>query len=413
MVISIVLTCLDFTNAQVPDFISVQGKEIIYRFDPAIKEKPLRIPSPFTNLATPDNRKLARSSEDCSLSADIRVTYAGFNAQAQMAFQHAVDIWKRCIVATTPIRIGVDFTNLGANTLGQAIVARYIIDQSGNDLPMKNVPYPVALANNIVGYDIYPSEPDIIAEFNSGVSWYFGTDGKTPANQIDFVTVVLHEICHGLGFAASAQSDNTVSNTFIGRDYTIDNESELLPTIFDRKLEEAGGTKITTLPNFSNQLLSALTSELVFFDDMHARAANGGKRVPLYAPTIFDQGSSISHLAESFNGTVNALMTYSLAAEESIHDPGPVNIGILEDVGWPINQNCFPTYLYVNKNFVGVETGAILNPFKSLEKAHEQSTNGSTIFFLSSGVHDETNDQLLDRKVLLRLANGGSSVIIR
>jgi hypothetical protein len=42
-----------------------------------------------------------------------------------------------------------------------------------------------------------------------------------------------------------------------------------------------------------------------------------------------------------------------------------------------------------------------------------ESTNGSTIFFLSSGGHDEINHQLLNRKVLLRLANGGNSVLIK
>ena len=106
-------------------------------------------------------------------------------------------------------------------------------------------------------------------------------------------------------------------------------------------------------------------------------------------------------------------MTYSLSAAESIHDVGAVTIGIFEDLGWTINQNCFPTYLYVNKNFGGFEQGTVTNPYRTLELAHDQSTNGSTIFFLSSGVHDETNNQLLNRKVLLRLANGGSPVTIR
>lgn len=32
---------------------------------------------------------------------------------------------------------------------------------------------------------------------------YFGTDGNTPANQYDFVTVFMHELTHGLGFTSS------------------------------------------------------------------------------------------------------------------------------------------------------------------------------------------------------------------
>ncbi|MCK7534680.1 MAG: hypothetical protein MZV63_28610 [Marinilabiliales bacterium] len=38
------------------------------------------------------------------------------------------------------------------------------------------------------------------ATFNKEVKWYFGTDGNTPELLYDFVTVVLHEIGHGLGF---------------------------------------------------------------------------------------------------------------------------------------------------------------------------------------------------------------------
>ena len=215
---------------------------------------------------------------------------------------------------------------------------------------MKNVPYPVALANNIVGYDIYPGEPDILAQFNSSVSWYYGTDGNTPASQIDFVTVVLHEICHGLGFASSAESNNTASSTFIGRSLRLDDKEVLSTSIYDKKLENGGGTKVTAFPNYSMALLDVLTSESVFFDDVHARAANKGNRVPLYAPAIFDQGSSISHLAESFYWYIQCIDDLFTAIIRVHTRSRCSNPGILEDLGWSINQNCFPTYVYVNKN---------------------------------------------------------------
>jgi len=53
--------------------------------------------------------------------------------------------------------------------------------------------------------DNQPTSPDIIAEFNSNFqSWYFGIDGNSPDAKYDFVSVVLHEIEHGLGFYSSA-----------------------------------------------------------------------------------------------------------------------------------------------------------------------------------------------------------------
>jgi hypothetical protein len=397
--------------AQIGQFQSIPGEKKVYRYDPEVKSKPLHIPSPFANI--PESKSgNARSSQDCSLSADIRVTYSGFSTAAQNAFQFAVDIWKRCIVANVPIRIDASFGDLGSGVLGSASIGRFIIDQ-GDQLPMKLVPYPVALANNIVGEDIYPSEPDIVAEFNSNFQWYFGLDGNTPPGQIDFVTVVLHEICHGLGFSSTAMSNGMASGTSIGRPFTIDNQSGLYPTVYDNKLENAVGTKVTSFANNSAALLNVLTSEGVFFDGSHANAANGGSRVELYAPTIYDMGSSISHLDESFNNTSQALMTYSLPSGESIHDPGSICIGMLEDIGWDINQNCFPTYIYINKNHTGAELGSVLNPYKTLNKAETESSNGSTIFFLSSGEHNEINGQILSRRVLLRLANGNNPVIVR
>jgi uncharacterized repeat protein (TIGR02543 family) len=82
-------------------------------------------------------------------------------------------------------------------------------------------------------------------------------------------------------------------------------------------------------------LASQLTSGSVYFDGPHANAANGGSRVRLYAPGTWAPGSSYSHLDDDFNGTVNAMMTYSVDYGESIHDPGLVTMGILHDNGWP------------------------------------------------------------------------------
>ncbi|NND34875.1 MAG: hypothetical protein HKN76_19975 [Saprospiraceae bacterium] len=133
IIVLVCLICFTIVAAQQSHFRSIPGNQTVYRFDPLIKRNPLRIPSRFSNLDLSHNNPNARSSDDCSLSADIRVTYTGFTPQAQAAFQYAVDIWKRCIVATIPIRIDVAFNSLGPSTLGQAIVARYIIDESGND----------------------------------------------------------------------------------------------------------------------------------------------------------------------------------------------------------------------------------------------------------------------------------------
>ena len=43
---------------------------------------------------------------------------------------------------------------------------------------------------------------DIVANFNSSFEWYLGTDGNA-GTSYDLMTVVLHELAHGLGFIGS------------------------------------------------------------------------------------------------------------------------------------------------------------------------------------------------------------------
>jgi fibronectin type 3 domain-containing protein len=107
------------------------------------------------------------------------------------------------------------------------------------------------------------------------------------------------------------------------------------PYIYDRFTENEAGTPLLSLGSPSAELTVALTSS-AYFDGANANAANGGSRVPLYTPNPWKPGSSYSHVAQSFDGTVNALMTYSVSPQEMIHDPGPVAKGILRDIGWSL-----------------------------------------------------------------------------
>jgi hypothetical protein len=58
-----------------------------------------------------------------------------------------------------------------------------------------------ATTNKLANTDHNPGLADINATFSSShPDWYFGTGDSTPINKIDFVSVVLHELGHGLGF---------------------------------------------------------------------------------------------------------------------------------------------------------------------------------------------------------------------
>ena len=263
--------------------------------------------------------------------ATITVTYSGFTPQAQAAFQFAVDIWASQIISPVPILIDAQFVPLGPGVLGAAGPWDYVYCTSSCAPAVANTWYPVALANKLVAADTLPGEPDIIAQFSSTFpSYYFGTNGAPPGGLYDFVSVVLHELGHGLGFSGLMQYSGGVGSWGFGSG---------LPSIYDRfTINGSGQSLINTslFPNPSVALGAQLTSNNIYFDGPNTRPANGGLAGPLYAPATWAGGSSYSHWNEaSFPpGHPNSLMTPFLNSAEAVHDPGNLTRAMFRDMGW-------------------------------------------------------------------------------
>lgn len=262
--------------------------------------------------------------------AQIIVTYDGFTPQAQACFQKAVDIWSQLIQSPVPIRITARWASLGPNTLGSAGAERLTRDFSG--APLAGVFYPIALAEKISGTDLNgASTNDILATFNSTrTDWHFGLDLATPqpANTFDLVSVVLHEIGHGLGIA-----DNFDWNAGIGNFST----TSQMPVAFVTSIETGTGDNIVSKFQPTTAALgTALTSNNLFYKSDLVLAANAGNKAKIFAPVAWDNGSSLAHLDETtyLAGDPNALMTPSLNPAERAHDPGPIVKAILKDMGW-------------------------------------------------------------------------------
>ncbi|THC40776.1 PA domain-containing protein [Massilia sp. Mn16-1_5] len=132
--------------------------------------------------------------------------------QRLIAFQHAADIWGATLSSTVPIRIGASFVPLSCTensaVLGSAGANEIFADFT--NAPRPNTWYPSALASKLAGVDTAtPGEPHIVARFNSrlglfpdclpGPGFYLGLDNNA-GEATDLVTVLLHEMAHGLGF---------------------------------------------------------------------------------------------------------------------------------------------------------------------------------------------------------------------
>jgi hypothetical protein len=307
---------------------------VVYVADPNPSAERVRIPARFDLLSSPE-----------SAIATFSITYVAsggtdpwgascttFPEEAKTAFTAAAAIWGNILQSSVPITIRACWSNLGSpTTLGYSGVG--VLHRNFTGAPLTNTWYGASLANALAGSDLALGSFDMHITYNSTFSWYYGTDGSPSSAQMDLMTVVLHEIAHGLNFSGSM--------LYAGGTGSWGNVSPPTnPDVYDTFMRDGSGNQLIdtgVYANPSTALGSALTSDNVWFHGSNAMAANGGQRVKMYAPSTWLSGSSYAHLDyNTFYGTTNKLMVFALSAGSAIHDPGPIATGILRDVGWSI-----------------------------------------------------------------------------
>jgi hypothetical protein len=265
-------------------------------------------------------------------TAVFEITYTGFSDEAKDAFQAAADIWSYLIASSVPITIDARWESMETGVLGSSGPPE--VFRNFKNATFKNTWYVPTIANRLSGYDLNPNAYDMITTFNKDYNWYFGTDGAGPSNQTDFLTVVLHEIGHSLGFNSGAYQDGN-NPTEGGIGYYINDGGT--PMSFDHFMYNDNSDLLmdnTLFDNPSAELLTEFTAGKVFFDSPLSNLANEGSPAELYTPYNWNPGSSVSHLDEIYNGTDHALMTYSVGTGEAEHDPGNIVMGMFAEQGW-------------------------------------------------------------------------------
>ncbi len=265
----------------------------------------------------------------------INVIYSGFTADAKNAMEFAVSILKTVLPPDLKMTIKASWTRISSSgVLGNSAITGYAAGW-GIDALEPDAYYPVSVAEKIAGKSLNEDhEADVELVLNSSISWYFGTDGNTPSTKYDLVTVIIHELCHGLGFFDSMDATDTSGSYGLGS----------VPIVYDLFVENLNGDRLTdTLkflqnsPGLYNQLIGG---QLYFKGPLTTRSLSGS-RARLYAPAAWDPGSSVSHLDETRTLPVNGLMTPFIDRGEAIHDPGKLILSMLGDIGW-INTRILP-----------------------------------------------------------------------
>jgi hypothetical protein len=296
-----------------------------------------------------------RAKVPANRRATIEVSYSGgFPSDARVAFQRAVDIWERHIATPVTIRMDAQWQSLGGNTLGAAGPGLALVDTNNDDEGDTIVGYP--LLDALTGADQLPASTDIFARFNSErTDWHFG-EGPAPAGMIDFTSVVLHEIGHGLNYIDTFNYTPSNERGGYGFDFNDDGQitgNERSAGPFGRRLakKQSDGkfpllTNESQFFNPSQKLGDALISDSLFFGaegaSRGAEIGDGPTPPKMYAPSNFQDGSSIAHLDEETYPpeSPNALMTPRIGTAETNRQPGAILCGQIRDMGWLLGAGC-------------------------------------------------------------------------
>lgn len=256
--------------------------------------------------------------------------------QRLIAFQHAIDIWRTTLRTDIPLVVFACFDPLTCSpdsaVLGSAGSVSLARDFPGAD--HRDTWYPIAIANMMAGEDLNGDAPEISATFNSSidsnnacldmVNFYYGLTGQPSGSDIDFVTVLLHELTHGLGFITFV--NGVTGERFLGRD-----------DVYMRFLEDHSAHQTWSNLTEEARAASAVNSgdlhwvgpAVVAASDTLNSGAHGSGHVEMYAPPTYSLGQSLSHFNTSLDP--DNLMEPFYSGKN--HAVGLAN-ELLADLGW-------------------------------------------------------------------------------
>ena len=269
------------------------------------------------------NTTTSKSEASANLEklSKFAITYNSFPNWARTEVQAALDTWSANFKSASDITVTATWgRSANRDVLGSARPGSYFAGFVG--APDSTLWYPSALANSLAGKDLDRDNPEIIIQVNSEANWNERGDDKPRTNEFDLESVILHEVAHGLGFLSTDVYDN-----FFGFG-SLDQ-----PTPFDAYIQTPDGRRLADIPTPSLELGKTLTAPLFWIGE-NGKRVNGGEKIKMYTPAIYEPGSSVSHLDETTfsKSGLDAVMTPNLDAGEVFHQPGPLLLAMMEDM---------------------------------------------------------------------------------
>jgi len=259
---------------------------------------------------------------------------ATLGQQRLNVFEHAAKLWEAVVGSNVTIVVSAKFDPLTCTATQGVLGSAGPISVFSNfsNAPVVNTWYPVSLANSLANSDL-STNADISATFNSAIdnnnncfnntNWYYGLDNSRPGGTIELLSVVLHELGHGLGFSTFVDISTGVRLNNRNDTFMLNLEDHSAGQTWNQ-LTDAGRLASSTDTadlHWAGVNVTALIAN-------YTAGVNQG-HIRMYAPGTLRQGSSVSHFSNAL--VPNELMEPIGTGPKS--GPG-LALQLMQDIGW-------------------------------------------------------------------------------
>lgn len=331
-------------------FFSLSQYSVAVTFTPFYGDAPGEGFNDRTPLTDAQKAAISSSGNDAETLGEAR----------KNALEEAFRILGNKLQSNITINVAVDFEPIPSSdpeiiTLGGGRPTCFFSFSTGENLGIVYPPslfkalypdrtFPDCSEDNPTDIDMtFNDQPPPVADSSRTDIFYYGFDTGGRAIGSNFVSVVIHELFHGLGFSELVNENGSYPTNDLG---------PVPPSIYDYMLYSA--THKDFLVNLSaSRRANAITSgkgllwdgrrlqacsygQLVGRRDKTAGTSSDGRPI-LYAPSTYDDGGSVAHtdvsttphdIMEPFLPVGTRDMTLALA--------------LLKDMGWGINDSSIP-----------------------------------------------------------------------
>ena len=314
-----------------------------------------------TPLTREQRDEIAPSGNDATTLGEAR----------RNALEYALDFVAAKLGGNITVRVGVKFdASLDADppliTLASAVPC---VIQS-NRLPREKTIYPRALAKSILNDNLAGSggpceDRDLNIAFNDLdfkdpdeeiIRFYYGFDEISGNGRFEFVSVVLHEIFHGLGFFELVEKNGSWES-FEGIDSSSGRTTNIQnPSIYDVQMYSEDDETLFHMLSPSKRAVAIISENGLSWDGRTTGATRrscsygqllGGRKTDgispqgrplLHAPSEYLPGTSISHFHVSVTPDDILEPRFPVATRDMT-----LALALLKDMGWRINDRNIPT----------------------------------------------------------------------